>query len=78
MKCVCLQVEIIIIIIKTTTKTMPVLEVLGRPAPDPQGSDVGAEFAQGSLAFMAGRDAGAAQGSGGTDGRGAEPGKRGE
>lgn len=51
-------------------------EVLGRPAPEPQGSDAGLEFAQGSLPFMAGRDEGAAHGSAGTDGLGADPGNR--
>lgn len=52
------------------------LEVLGRPLPEPQGSDAGLEFAQGSLAFTAGRDEeGAAHGSAGTDGLGADPGR---
>lgn len=50
------------------------MEVLGRVAAEPQGSEAGVEFdAQGSLLFMAGTEGGAPHGSTGAAGLGADP-----
>lgn len=52
---------------------LPVWEVLGRAAAEPQGSEAGVEFdAHGSLLFMDGTE-GAPHGSEGTAGLGADP-----
>lgn len=54
----------------------PVLEVLGRAAAEPQGSEAGVEVvAQGSLLFMGGTEGGAPHGSTGATGLGADPGE---
>ena len=51
----------------------PVLDVLGRAAAEPQGSEAGAEFAHGSLLFMGGTEGGTPHGSTGAAGLGADP-----
>lgn len=59
---------------KKFPSSSPALEVLGRVAAEPQGSEAGVEFdAQGSLLFMAGTEGGAPHGSTGAAGLGADP-----